>query len=362
MFDEYTKHGDSWCILAQAREYSYVVSTPGGASVSVQPNIQKQVHRIRGKRNIPVDFVNYRMALRYPLLIQGLLDANGAGAVAAALVAVKAAYEIVAVDQKRHGETGRIKKETVLIILPCYNEAENIATLVRSIGEYCSLLDYRIIAVNDGSNDETESILLCLKRDFPMVLLKHRVNLGLSAALRTGFLEALKTAGNDDVVVVMDADMTHSPSYIPVMIRKMFEGNDVIVASRYMKGGKQTGVPLLRRILSVGASVLADIFFRLPVKDATSGYRCYKVSVLRGMAERYGQRLVDSKGFEVSLELLVKAFNIGARIAEIPITLDYSLKASKSKLKIWRTVRAYLRLIITLPKGLYWHDDAKNRC
>lgn len=222
---------------------------------------------------------------------------------------------------------------------------------MRSIGEYCSSLNYRIIAINDGSNDETESILLDLEKNFPMVLLKHPVNLGLPAALRTGFVEALKTAKRDDAVVVMDADLTHSPSYIPVMITRMFGANDVIVASRYVKGGKQTGVPLLRRILSRGAGVLANIFFRLPVRDATSGYRCYKVSVLRSMAQRYGPRFIDSKGFEVSLELLVKAFNIGARIAEIPITLDYSLKTSRSKLRMLRTIRAYLRLVITLPRG-----------
>lgn len=285
------------------------------------------------------------------------MDANAASPVVETTVAVNAAYEMAAIDQKLR-ESARFKAATVFIVLPCYNEVANIGNLVRSIGEHCSSLNYRIIAVNDGSNDETESILLDLEGNFPLVLLRHRVNLGLSAALRTGVKWVLETARNDDVMIVMDADMTHSPSYVPVMVRKIFEGNDVIVASRYVKGGKQTGVSLLRRILSRGATFLADFVFRLPVKDATSGYRCYKVSVLRNMTERYGQGLVDSKGFEVSLELLVKAFNVGARIAEIPITLDYSLKRGKSKLKIWRTIGAYLRLIITLSRERRWRSDA----
>jgi dolichol-phosphate mannosyltransferase len=123
---------------------------------------------------------------------------------------------------------------------------------------------------------------------------------------------------------------------------------DVIIGSRYVKGGLQKGVVPYRRILSRGISMFSRTLFRLPVRDVTSGYRCYKADILRKIISTYGENFIESKGFEVAFELLIKAYRLRAKMTEIPIVLDYSKKKGKSKLKIQKTVFNYLKLMYRL--------------
>jgi len=238
--------------------------------------------------------------------------------------------------------------QSVFIVLPCYNEEANIESLVKSINHSCSGIDHTIIAVDDGSKDQTSIILTRLQKNFPIVLSRHSRNLGLQAALRTGLRRAVAIGKPGSAIVVMDADLTHNPFYISTMMADLTKGCDVVVASRYAKGGKQIGVPFHRRVLSRGISILGNIFFRLPVKDVTSGYRCYRAEIINRIIDKYGSRFIESKGFEVSFELLVKAYSVGAKIVEIPFVLDYSKKRSKSKLRVQHTIRNYLKLITKL--------------
>lgn len=239
-------------------------------------------------------------------------------------------------------------KQSIFIILPCYNEEASIEALVKRIHESCRHINYSIMTVDDGSTDQTAKILTRLQRDFPIVLLRHSRNLGLQAALRTGLEKAVRTVKGSDAIVVMDADQTHNPFYIPAMITNLSKGHDVVVASRYVKGGKQVGVPFHRRVLSRGMSILSRLFFRLPVKDVTSGYRCYRADVFGKIIDKYGPNFIESRGFEVAFELLVKGHKVGAKMTEMPIVLDYSNKKSRSKLGIQRTIYDYLKLMTKL--------------
>jgi dolichol-phosphate mannosyltransferase len=209
-------------------------------------------------------------------------------------------------------------------------------------------LNYAIIAVDDGSTDNTASILSSLQNGFPIMLLKHPKNLGLQAALRTGFKKAVQIARNGDTIAVLDADLTHDPSYVPVMMKSVRASYDVVIGSRYVRGGRQLGVAPHRRILSRGISLFSKLLFRLSVKDVTSGFRCYKASIVRKIVNTYGPNFIESKGFEVAFELLVKAHKLGAKMSEVPIVLDYSKKKGRSKLKIQKTIFNYLRLMYRL--------------
>ncbi|MDH7564174.1 MAG: glycosyltransferase [Candidatus Bathyarchaeota archaeon] len=235
----------------------------------------------------------------------------------------------------------------VLVVLPCYNEEMSLSLLAERIDKACTRVDYTIIAVDDGSKDRTYATLLELQKHFPTIIEKHARNMGLQAALRTGLKKAVDATESDgDAIVVMDADLTHDPKYIPPMIAALARGYDVAVGSRYVKGGGQLGVPVHRQVLSMGMRFVSMCLFRLPVKDVTSGYRAYQAKIIKHLLAAYGDRFIESKGFEVAFELLIKTHKLGARFAEIPLRLDYSEKKSRSKLAVQKTIYNYLKLFL----------------
>jgi len=238
----------------------------------------------------------------------------------------------------------------MVVVLPCYNEEKNIKPLIEKIARCSSY--YTIVAVNDGSTDKTGAVLADLEKTFPLVVVTHKRNMGLNSALNSGFRKAVEIADQSDFVFSMDADLTHDPAYMNNMKKMISVGYDVVVASRYMDSGGQIGVPLLRRVLSLGISLLARLLFNLPVKDVTSGYRCYKAEVLEKLISRYGENFIEAKGFEASLEILVKAKQQEAKIVEVPFILNYSKKSSKSKLEVFKTIVNYLHLMWRLKIGV----------
>lgn len=206
--------------------------------------------------------------------------------------------------------------------------------------------DVVIVAVDDGSTDGTLNVLLELKREVgtKLVVLNHPRNRGLFGALKTAFNEISKHVVEEDVILTMDADRTHDLSYIPIMIRAC-KGCDVVVASRYVERGAQFGVPWYRVFSSRVVNHLINVFFNLKVKDITSNFRCYRAGVLLKLLGHYGDQFIESNGFEGVAELLIKIHKFGFSICEIPFRLDYSHRRGKSKLKLVRTLGAYLRLI-----------------
>ena len=239
---------------------------------------------------------------------------------------------------------------TVYVLLPCYNEERNIEELIGEISKACQNFEYKIVAVDDGSKDGTYNYLRAMSKVYPIIVLRHEVNKGLHEALRTLLLCIYDTAGNSDYVITMDSDLTHDPKYIPQLIsacRK--EEADVVIASRFVEGGKQNGVPLHRAFLSNGLRLFVKIMLRIPVKDVSSGYRCIRASNIKEIIEKYGfEKFIEAKGFEVQLELLYKLFLNGAKIIEVPFILDYSMKKGGSKLKIRRTILGYLQTVSKL--------------
>jgi len=241
---------------------------------------------------------------------------------------------------------------TVYILLPCYNEESNLRQLVDEISQACHNLDYKIVAVDDGSRDGTYQLLLALSRTYPLIVLRHEDNKGLHEALRTLLLWTYKNAGESDYIIMMDSDLTHDPRYIPQLISACEEKEaDVAIASRFAEGGKQVGVPLHRVLLSKGLRILVKITLGISVRDISSGYRCIRSANIKKIIKVYGcMRFIEAKGFDVQLDLLFKLVSHGARVVEIPFTLDYSKKGGRSKLKIFRTVLGYLQTILRLKR------------
>jgi len=240
----------------------------------------------------------------------------------------------------------------VFVLLPCFNESGHIRPLILRIHQALDPLrssstkelgkidEYHVLAVDDGSTDGTGEILEEMALLYPIRVFHHDFNMDLAEAYRTLVANVASLCADDDVVVIMDADETHDPSDIPSLLARVKLGADVAVASRYA-GGSQMGVPLHRRLLSRTANWIIRNLACIPIKDCTCGFRAFRGAVLKSLP------MLESDGFEVSAELLihVNRHNPVPVIEEVPFVLHYDHKESKSKIKLWQTVKAYRRLL-----------------
>lgn len=241
----------------------------------------------------------------------------------------------------------RLKK--IFIVLPAYNEAARIGVLLDGIDEVMSeaQLPYEIVLVDDGSQDETESIVRGRAAHSPITLIRHPCNLGLGAAIRDGLLRAVEKAGPGDVIVTMDADDTHTPWLVLRMVRMLREGHDVVIASRYQPGSRAVGVPLFRRLLSWGGSILFRIVLPIAgVRDYTCGYRAYRAAVLQAALMRYKEDFLNQDGFQCMVDILLKLRQMNLIFGEVPFILRYDYKQGATKMNVPVTIRKTLALLV----------------
>ena len=236
------------------------------------------------------------------------------------------------------------------VVLPAYNEAENIGPLLAAIKtsmKNAGLPDYRVLVVNDGSTDGTLAVLERLKSDLPLDVLDNGTNMGLAETLKRGLVAAAEQAADDDIIVTMDADNSHTPALIRRMVFAVQEGNDVVIASRFRYGARVKGVACHRELLSLGASLLFRAVFPIDgVKDFTCGYRAYRAALLkRAFAELGPSVLISERGFSCMVDILLKIREYNPIITEVPLVLRYDLKQGQSKMKVLRTVGDTLRLM-----------------
>jgi len=233
----------------------------------------------------------------------------------------------------------------IFILLPAYNEEADLPQLFSSIQKNLRNVDHSVVVVDDGSTDRTAEIA----KSSGATLLRHEKNRGLGAAIRTGFSHVVRIADANDVVVTMDADNSHDPASVLEMIKKIDEGCDVVIASRYCPGGKQVGVGFARQLLSRGINFIFQVLFPIKgVRDYTSGFRAYRVKVI-GL---YGEGLIRNSGFPCMAEILIKLSAVGAKICEIPLILRYDFKKGGSKLRYSKIFTEYFQLLIDLKRGL----------
>ncbi len=247
-------------------------------------------------------------------------------------------------------------RRTAYVVLPAYNEASNLGAVLAALSEARArqaCMDYHPIVVNDGSSDSTGEVVRGHDPAFAVTLIEHERNLGLGAAIRTGLLKAVDLATDEDVIVTMDADDTQTPSAIALMIAKIDQGFDVVIASRYQPGGEVVGVPAFRRLLSYGASLLFRTVYPIRgVRDFTCGYRAYRASVLRSAIQRYRHEFINQEGFQCMVDILLKLSRMNLRFTEIPLVLRYDRKGGKSKMKVARTVFKTLELLVRRRVGI----------
>lgn len=239
----------------------------------------------------------------------------------------------------------------IYLLLPAYNEAPEIGPLFASVDEVLPRLkeSLEIVLVDDGSSDGTAETARNTPSKAPVSVVQHPVNRGLGRALLSGFQAiAARQPAPDDVIITMDTDNTHSPQYIPDMVKKLRGDRlNLVVASRYAPGGKEYGVPPLRRLLSKGASLFYRFFYRTPgVRDYTCGYRAYACGAIEAALKRWGDRFIEERGFPSTGEVLLKIRAIGNHMGETPFALHYERKHTPSKMPKLKTVVSTLRILL----------------
>ena len=235
------------------------------------------------------------------------------------------------------------------MVLPAYNEAEGIGQLIEQIKQSLSPIDHHTVVVDDGSQDGTGAIVQGLAARWPVSLVPHEINRGAGQAIATGIQYACDRYQPEDLVVTMDADNTQNPDLILKMLEAATSGADIVIASRFVPGGGQTGVPWHRSILSHGARVVFRLLFPMAIQDYTSFYRLYRVRLLQQAIQRY-RPFLEARGFAAVLELLLKLRPLHPVIVQVPLFLRYDLKAGESKMKIVKTLTEYGRLLIRVKR------------
>jgi len=210
-----------------------------------------------------------------------------------------------------------------IVVVPTYNEIENIGSL---IDEVLSVVpDVNIMVVDDSSPDGTgEKVTKIAAKEPRVSLFTRTAKEGLGRAYIAGFTEALNRGY--DVILQMDSDFSHQPRHLPAFFDAIRD-YDVVLGSRYMRGGETEGWPLRRKLLSKGGNLYARTILGLPYSDLTGGFKCFRARVLRGI----GLNTVNAQGYGFQMEMTYRAHKLGFKIHEIPIVFPDRLRG-ESKL------------------------------
>ncbi|MES2515110.1 MAG: polyprenol monophosphomannose synthase [Bacteroidota bacterium] len=218
-----------------------------------------------------------------------------------------------------------------LVIIPTYNEIENIEKMIRTVFDLPR--EFELLIVDDGSPDGTAAKVKQLQAEYPVKLHieERKGKLGLGTAYIHGFKWAL--ARDYDYVFEMDCDFSHNPTDLIRLLQACESGADVAVGSRYVSGGKVDNWPMGRILMSYFASVYVRMILWIPVKDTTAGFKCYRRKVLQAIELDE----VRFMGYAFQIEMKYRAYKKGFKIVEVPIMFtDRILGVSKMSTKIFK--------------------------
>jgi glycosyltransferase involved in cell wall biosynthesis len=219
------------------------------------------------------------------------------------------------------------------IIIPAHNEEENIADIIEKVK---SALDFpfELVVVNDHSCDNTANIVEKLAEKYKNIkLVENKFERGFANAIKTGFLNA-----GGDLILPLMADLCDDLATVPLMITKVRDGFDIVCGSRYVKGGARLGGSKIKAMLSRFGGVSLHYLLGIPTCDIPNAFKMYKKKVIDSVD-------IQACGFEISMEIALKAFYAGFKISEVP-TLWKERTKGKSSFKVFKLLPSYVRLYV----------------
>lgn len=200
----------------------------------------------------------------------------------------------------------------VLVVLPTYNEADNIERMLCSVR--AALPNAGVLVVDDGSPDQTAALAERVAEEIGGVhVLRRSAKTGLGSAYRAGFKWGLERGY--EALVEMDCDFSHDPNALGVLVAPLQDGIDLSLGSRYVPGGEIPDWSVGRRFISRGGNIYADVLLGLKVKDSTSGFRAYRAEILR----KIDLEAVRAEGYGFQIEMVRQVLEHGGRVSEVPI-------------------------------------------
>jgi len=214
-----------------------------------------------------------------------------------------------------------------IVIIPTYNEIDNIESIIEKV--FALKLGLDILIVDDNSPDKTHKRvqeLIDSRYKDTLHLMVREKKAGLGKAYIAGFKWALAHKKHYDYIIEMDADLSHNPKYLPIFVEQI-EHYDLIIGSRYVKGGGATNWPLFRKAISYGGSLYSRIILGVTIRDITGGFKCFRREVL----EAINLDNIITTGYSFQIEMNYKTTLKGFKIKEIPIIFEERI-AGKSKM------------------------------
>ena len=241
--------------------------------------------------------------------------------------------------------------ERVTVVVPTYNERENLPDLTRAVTD----LGYRVLVVDDASPDGTGDIADRLSRDNHLISVMHRTaKEGIGPAYAAAFDHLL--GGDTEVVIEMDADFSHDPADLPRLVTAIEGGADLAIGSRYVPGGSTPDWPVHRRFVSRAGNLYARVMLGIPIQDVTAGFRAFRRTALT----RLPYQGAEASGYGFQVEMAWRAHQQGLAIVEVPVSFkDRTRGTSKMGLRIvaeamwlvtiWGLARLWRALPFTRP-------------
>ncbi len=244
---------------------------------------------------------------------------------------------------------------TIYIVLPCYNEQDNLVSLFQEFERIFDLiknlgLQHKYIVVDDGSSDDSFKVLTKIGESVDLEIIQHNPNQGLGMTMKDGLKRASERMTEQDIVVTMDSDNTQPASLLFSMVLKILEGNHVVIASRYRYGAKVVGLNAFRTLLSFCAGMLFKFSYNIQdVRDYTCGFRAYSGEILKKAFNHYGDNFIEQRGFQCMAEILLKLNRLDKNMifSEVPMVLRYDLKKGDSKMSVGTTIFNTIKMLIT---------------
>lgn len=225
------------------------------------------------------------------------------------------------------------------IVIPTYNEKENLPLLLGGLAKL-NLPDWSVLVVDDNSPDGTGQIAENLASKYPVQILHQKQKNGIGVAYAEGFKKILSGDAKPEFVLQMDADLSHHPEVIPLMLSQM-KDYDLVLGSRYVPGGNIANWNFIRRLISRFGNFYARLILGLPYHDLTGGFKCFRREVL----EKIGLDGLNSIGYCFQIETTFRAHRLGFKIAEVPIVFT-ERKTGTSKFSLLITLEAFWKVFL----------------